>query len=61
MILNIVVAFILEVFQLQFDIENLTRRDPVQNRLDVLMQRSRLLGRWEVSQYVLCVECHTPY
>ena len=49
MILNIVVAFILEVFQLQFDIDKYARRDPVQARLDELAQRSRVDGRWQAS------------
>jgi hypothetical protein len=49
MILNIIVAFILEVFQLQVDIEKYAKEDPLQRRLDVLSERNRLVGRWQSS------------
>jgi hypothetical protein len=39
MILNIVVAFILEVFQLQFDIESAKSQHPFQARLNDLTDR----------------------
>lgn len=49
MILNIIVAFILEVFQLQFDIDKYAQENPIQHRLDLLSDRKRLVGRWESS------------
>jgi hypothetical protein len=49
MILNIIVAFILEVFQLQVDIEKYAKEDPLQRRLDTLSERNRLVGRWQSS------------
>jgi hypothetical protein len=51
LILNIVVAFILEVFQLQFDIDKYAKEDPIQRRLDMLSDRKRLVGRWESSAH----------
>jgi hypothetical protein len=52
MIMNIVVAFILEVFQLQYEIFLMHEKkgDPFQHRLDFLMQQSLLIGNWRAER-----------